>query len=73
MDAAAYPGWITGEISVMVQRRPDYDPAEVARTCFRVLTPAAAAAGVTVEELPPTQRWQAVPRSTTPASPTGRP
>ena len=33
----------------MVQRRPDYDPAEVARRSFEVLTAAGKAAGVALE------------------------
>jgi sugar phosphate isomerase/epimerase len=46
MEAAGYGGFVTVEISVMVQRRPDYDPEEVARRSFEVLTRAAGAAGV---------------------------
>jgi sugar phosphate isomerase/epimerase len=46
MEAAGYGGFVTVEISVMVQRRPDYNPEEVARRSFEVLTRAAGAAGV---------------------------
>ena len=46
MQAAGYGGFVTVEISVMVQRRPDYDPAEVARRSFRTLAAAAQASGV---------------------------
>ncbi|MGE3912905.1 MAG: sugar phosphate isomerase/epimerase family protein [Chloroflexota bacterium] len=46
MDAAGYDGCVTVEISVMVQRRPDYDPAEVARRSFETLTAAERASGV---------------------------
>ncbi|HEY3109995.1 MAG TPA: sugar phosphate isomerase/epimerase family protein [Chloroflexota bacterium] len=49
IEPAGYRGAITVEISVMVQRRPDYDPAEVARRSFAVLTAAANAAGVALE------------------------
>ena len=46
MDAAGYTGSITVEISVMVQRRPGYDPAEVARRSFETLAAAERASGV---------------------------
>jgi sugar phosphate isomerase/epimerase len=49
MHALGYSGYFTVEISVMVQRRPDYDPAEVAARSYRTLTAAAAAAGVPLE------------------------
>jgi sugar phosphate isomerase/epimerase len=49
MAQAGYRGAITVEISVMIQRRADYDPAEVARRSFEVLTEAAGAAGVALE------------------------
>jgi sugar phosphate isomerase/epimerase len=48
MDRSGYTGCITVEISVMVQRRPGYDPAEVARRSFAVLTAAERASGVTL-------------------------
>lgn len=41
-----YTGFVTVEISVMVQRRPAYDPAEVARRAFATLVRAAEQAGV---------------------------
>jgi sugar phosphate isomerase/epimerase len=41
MAAAGYGGFVSLEISVMVQRRPDYDPAEVAQRSFDTLVSAA--------------------------------
>ena len=49
MQRVGYQGFVTVEISVMVQRRADYDPAEVARRSFRTLTDAAREAGVGLE------------------------
>jgi sugar phosphate isomerase/epimerase len=49
IERVGYRGAITVEISVMVQRRSDYDPAEVARRSFAVLTAAGRAAGVALE------------------------
>ena len=49
MQQAGYAGYVTVEISIMVQRRPDYDAAEVAARSFRTLTAAADAAGVPLE------------------------
>lgn len=46
MDAAGYAGFVTLEISVMVQRRAGYDPAEVAQRSFATLVAAARASGV---------------------------
>jgi sugar phosphate isomerase/epimerase len=46
MEAVGYTGYVTIEISVMVQRRPGYDPAEVARRSFDTLVAASRAAGV---------------------------
>ena len=46
MDAAGYTGCVTIEISVMVQRRPDYDPVEVARRSFETLVAAERDSGV---------------------------
>ena len=48
MDRVGYAGCVTVEISVMVQRRPGYDPAEVARRSFATLTAAERASGVTL-------------------------
>ena len=48
MAAADYGGCITIEISVMVQKRPDYDPAEVARRSFATLVAAERASGVSL-------------------------
>jgi sugar phosphate isomerase/epimerase len=50
---AGYAGYLTIEISVMVQRRPDYDPAEVAARSFRTLVAAAHEAGVPLEHRQP--------------------
>jgi sugar phosphate isomerase/epimerase len=46
---AGYRGFLTIEISVMVQRRPEYDPQEVAQRSFRTLVAAAHEAGVQLE------------------------
>jgi sugar phosphate isomerase/epimerase len=46
LQAAGYDGDVTVEISVMVQRRPDYDPAEVAARSYRTLVEAARVSGV---------------------------
>ncbi|MDP8924006.1 MAG: sugar phosphate isomerase/epimerase [Chloroflexota bacterium] len=48
MDRAGYDGCITVEISVMVQRRPNYDPVDVARRSFATLAAAERASGVTL-------------------------
>jgi sugar phosphate isomerase/epimerase len=40
LENAGYHGYLTVEISVMVQRRPDYDPTEVATRSFRTLVAA---------------------------------
>jgi sugar phosphate isomerase/epimerase len=44
-----YTGYLTVEISVMVQRRPDYDPAEVAARSYRTVVAASREAGVPLE------------------------
>ena len=49
LTAAGYQGYLTIEISVMVQKRADYDPAEVATRSFATLTRAAQEAGVELE------------------------
>lgn len=46
MDQAGYEGHIVVEISIMVQRRPDYDPLAAASQSYRVLSEACTAAGV---------------------------
>jgi sugar phosphate isomerase/epimerase len=46
MEKVGYDGCVTIEISVMVQRRPGYDPAEVARRSFATLTAAERDSGV---------------------------
>jgi sugar phosphate isomerase/epimerase len=48
MEKVDYDGCVTIEISVMVQRRPGYDPAEVARRSFATLLAAEHASGVTL-------------------------
>jgi sugar phosphate isomerase/epimerase len=49
LDGAGYDGYLTVEISIMVQRRLDYDPAEVATRSFQTLIQAAHAANVPLE------------------------
>jgi sugar phosphate isomerase/epimerase len=49
LHAAGYDGWVTVEISIMVQRRPDYDPAEVAVRAHGTLVKAAHAADVRLD------------------------
>ncbi len=46
MDRAGYTGHIVVEISIMVQRRPDYDPLAAAAQSYRVLSEAFATAGL---------------------------
>ena len=46
MDRAGYDGHIVVEISVMVQRRPDYDPLAAATRSYEVLAKAFNEAGV---------------------------
>lgn len=46
MRAAGYDGYITAEISIMVQRRPGYDPLAAAEQTYRVLARAFAQAGL---------------------------
>jgi sugar phosphate isomerase/epimerase len=48
MEKVGYDGCVTIEISVMIQRRPDYDPAEVARRSFATLTAAERDSGVSL-------------------------
>ena len=49
MAAGGYRGFITVEISVLVQRKPGYDPAAVAAQSYRVLSGAFREAGLSVE------------------------
>ena len=49
MRDAGYAGSITVEISAQVQRRPDYDPEVTAARSFKIISAAAARAGVAVE------------------------
>jgi sugar phosphate isomerase/epimerase len=46
MDRAGYGGHIVVEISIMVQRRPDYDPLAAAAQSYRVLSTAFEEAGI---------------------------
>ena len=46
MRACGYDGYITAEISVMVQRRPDYDPLAAAEQTYRTLARAFEQAGL---------------------------
>lgn len=46
MDRAGYTGFITAEISVMVQRRPSYDPLAAATQSYAVLNQAFHTAGI---------------------------
>lgn len=46
MKQEGYTGHITAEISIMVQRRPEYDPLEAANQTYRVLSKAFAEAGI---------------------------
>lgn len=49
MRRAGYTGAITAEISIMVQRRPDYDPFDAAARTYRWLRAAFEAAGEATE------------------------
>jgi hypothetical protein len=46
MQAAGYDGHIVVEISIMVQKRPNYDPLAVATTSYDVLAEAFQQAGL---------------------------
>jgi hypothetical protein len=46
MERAGYDGHITVEVSVMVQRRPDYDALAAAEQSYRVLSKAFDDAGI---------------------------
>ena len=46
MQSAGYDGFITVEVSVMVQRRPDYDPFAAADLSYKTLTSAFEKAGI---------------------------
>ncbi|MEP7190639.1 MAG: TIM barrel protein, partial [Roseiflexaceae bacterium] len=46
MHAHGYAGFITAEISIMVQRRPGYDPLAAAEQTYRTLAHAFEQAGV---------------------------
>jgi sugar phosphate isomerase/epimerase len=49
MDRAGYSGYIPVEISIMVQRRPDYDPLAAATQSYRVVSAAFEEAGIARE------------------------
>jgi len=46
MQAAGYNGFITAEVSVMVQRRPNYDPFFHAQLAYWTLRKAFYVAGI---------------------------
>jgi sugar phosphate isomerase/epimerase len=46
LDAAGYRGYVTVEISVMVQKKPGYDPIAAAAKSYQTLTRAAKEAGI---------------------------
>ena len=46
MRAHGYTGFITAEISIMVQRRPGYDPLAAAEQTYRTLAHAFEQAGI---------------------------
>jgi sugar phosphate isomerase/epimerase len=46
MQAHGYTGFINAEISMMVQRRPDYDPLAAATQSYQVLDRAFRTAGI---------------------------
>ena len=46
LDRVGYDGFVDVEISIMVQKRPGYDPLAVAEQSYRVLAPAFEAAGL---------------------------
>ena len=54
MERAGYDGHIVVEVSLMVQRRPDYDPLAAATRSYEVLALAFAEAGVPRGPWPPT-------------------
>jgi len=49
MANGGYTGYITGEISIMVQRKPGYDPIATARKTYATLSQAFAEAGLPIE------------------------
>jgi sugar phosphate isomerase/epimerase len=48
MTRGGYTGFITGEISIMVQRKPGYDPVETARKTYATLSRAFKEAGLSM-------------------------
>jgi len=61
MADTGYTGHIVVEISLMVQRRPDYDPLAAATQSYRVLSRAFAAAGIARPTVSNDERNQAAP------------
>ena len=47
LDSLGYDGYLTCEVSGMIWNKPDYDPIEAAKFCYRTLSGAIEAAGVT--------------------------
>ncbi|CAA9575215.1 MAG: hypothetical protein AVDCRST_MAG19-3256 [uncultured Thermomicrobiales bacterium] len=72
MDHAGYAGHIVVEISVMVQRRPGYDPLAAATRSYRVLADAFPAAGVPRPPAAPTGGPVAGREASAPATNQGR-
>jgi sugar phosphate isomerase/epimerase len=46
VQSAGYDGFVTVEVSVMVQRRPDYDPFAAAELSYKTLSQAFEKAGI---------------------------
>ena len=46
MERVGYGGYITAEVSMAVQRRPDYDPLAAAELCYQTLAGAFREAGI---------------------------
>ena len=46
MQQVGYQGFITGEVSVMVQRRPGYDPLAATTMTYQTLSRAFDVAGI---------------------------
>ena len=51
MQAHGYSGFITAEVSVMVQRRESYDPLAAATLSYQTLSRAFVEAGISRREL----------------------
>ena len=46
MEKSGYDGYVTAEVSMQVQRRPDYDPLAAAELTYRTLEGAFRAAAI---------------------------